>query len=182
MLLGQWIDQVRDDPHSRPGPTNASFEDRRHPKFLRDRGDLLARLLVLHSGRARDDLERADFGELGDDVISDPVAEVLILRVSAHVLERQDGDRLRGGERLRGEDFLEHRLGRPHRDGHSCRGAQGLGELGGGREPIGGQSSERLPHGRIDCFRNQLTACPGRRLRAGQPVGDDCLKRSPREW
>src|SRR5439155_1491438 len=95
LLRGPWIDQARNDPHPRPGPTDASFEDRRHAELLRDRGNPLARLLVLHSRRAADHLQRRYLGQRGDDVVSDPVAEVLILRVVAHVLERQHGDRPR---------------------------------------------------------------------------------------
>src|SRR5439155_21717884 len=84
-LLGPWIEQAGNDPHPRPGPTDASFEDRRHAKLLRDRGNPLARLLVLHRRRAAHDLQRRYLGQRGDDVVSDPVAEVLILRVGAHV-------------------------------------------------------------------------------------------------
>jgi hypothetical protein len=41
-----------------------------------------------------DDLERADLGELGDDVVGDPVTEVLVLGIDTHVLERKHGDGL----------------------------------------------------------------------------------------
>ena len=44
-------------------------------------------------GVARDNRQRRDLGEVGDDVLADAVAEVLLLRVIAHVGERQDAER-----------------------------------------------------------------------------------------
>ena len=41
---------------------------------------------------ARDDGQRRDLAEVGDDVLGDAVGEVLLLRVAAHVGERQHAD------------------------------------------------------------------------------------------
>src|SRR5207247_10397455 len=35
LLRGPWIDQARNDPYPRPGPTDASFEDCRHAQLRR---------------------------------------------------------------------------------------------------------------------------------------------------
>ncbi len=151
MLLGAGIHQVDDDPDPRPRLAHASLEDRSNAELFRDRGDLLGRLLVLHRGRPGDHLERADLGELGDDVVGDPVAEVLVLGIGAHVLERQHGDRLRGPG-----DLLSNGLGRTHRDRGGGCGSNRFGELGGRGETVGRQVGHRLPDRGIHRLGDQL--------------------------
>ncbi len=43
--------------------------------------------------------QRAKTGQFGDNVLGDPVREILLLRIARHVLERQDGDGRLVGER-----------------------------------------------------------------------------------
>ena len=49
--------------------------------------------LVGEAGVAADHEQAADLAQIGDDVLGDPVGEILLLRIAAHVVERQDGYR-----------------------------------------------------------------------------------------
>ena len=40
-----------------------------------------------------DDRQRRDFRQIGRDVLADPVAEIFLLRIAGHVLERKHADR-----------------------------------------------------------------------------------------
>jgi hypothetical protein len=53
---------------------------------------LLAGLLFDDRGITRDNCEVAKARELGDDVLRQAVGEVLLLRITAHILKRQDGN------------------------------------------------------------------------------------------
>src|SRR5690348_18442615 len=77
------IDELRDDAHAVAGVTNAAVE---HGRGAERRPDLLETLLSLlerHHGCARDDAQRADLGQMRDDVLGDAIGEVLLVRVRA---------------------------------------------------------------------------------------------------
>jgi len=100
------VDQLAGDPDPPAGLADAALEDVPDAEFLADllHPDRLA--LVGECGVAGDDEQPRDLRQVGDDVLGDSVAEVLLLRVAAHVVEGQhdDGGPLcrRGGHALRG--------------------------------------------------------------------------------
>ena len=64
----------------------------RHIKISGDRANVFILVLEGERRRARSDLEAIDPRERVDDLFRDPVAEELVLRVGAHVHEREDRD------------------------------------------------------------------------------------------
>ena len=102
MVRGAGLEQLRRDAHPAAGASYAAFENVAHGEALADFAHI-RRLPLVGEGRiARDDEKPGELGQVGDDVLADAVAEVLLLGVAAHVLERQHGDRglvrRRGGE------------------------------------------------------------------------------------
>ena len=94
------LDQLRGDAHALAGPADAAFEHRRHVERLRDRRDVDVLALERERRRARRDAQAADLGQHVQQFLRQPVGEVLVLLVAAHVDERQHGDRwgfARGG-------------------------------------------------------------------------------------
>jgi hypothetical protein len=87
------IDKLSSDPDTAARFAHAAFEQVAHLELPRDlrRIDVLA--LEREGGVARGDPERRDLGKVGDDVLADAVGEVLLLRIAAHVGEREDADR-----------------------------------------------------------------------------------------
>ena len=91
-MAGGGIDQLGGDPHPVVGLAHTAFQHIPHAQ-------LLAHVLYLHrfalvgEGRvAGDDKQAGDLREIGDEVLGDPVAEILLLGVAAHVDEGQHGD------------------------------------------------------------------------------------------
>src|SRR5262249_14393934 len=59
-----------------------------------------------------DDVQLLEFGEVGDDVLSDAIGKILLLGVSAHIVERKDGDRRLYGRLRPSWRFRVHRRSR----------------------------------------------------------------------
>src|ERR1700720_3046651 len=87
------VDELGRDPDALARLADAAFQDR---------GDVEAPAHLLHVGGpalvgeyriARDDGKARDLREIGDDVLGDAIGEILLLRIAAHVVEGQDGDR-----------------------------------------------------------------------------------------
>ena len=57
-----------------------------------DLADAALRALERERHVARDDRQRRHLAEVGDDVLGDAVGEIFLLRVAAHVGERQHAD------------------------------------------------------------------------------------------
>ncbi len=62
-------------------------------ELARHIGDLHALALEGEGGVAGDDEEGRDLAKVGDDVLADPVREILLFGIAAHIGERQDADR-----------------------------------------------------------------------------------------
>jgi hypothetical protein len=92
VLVRVGVDELRRDPHLVPRAAHRPLQDRGHVELRRDLPDRLRGALVLERRRAGDHANVADLGEGGQDVVRDPVGEVLVLGVVAQVLERQHGD------------------------------------------------------------------------------------------
>jgi hypothetical protein len=91
--IGQRVDQLGSDSEAVAGFPDASFEDVAHAEIAANRPHVLLRALQLHRGRSGDDTQRLDLREVRDDLLGEPVAEVLVVRVGAQVCEREDDDR-----------------------------------------------------------------------------------------
>src|SRR6185295_6509294 len=87
------IDQLGGDANATAGLAHAALEQMAHLELPRSlwRIDMLA--LEREGGVARGDPERRDLAQVSDDVFADPVREILLLRIAAHVGERQHGYR-----------------------------------------------------------------------------------------
>ena len=90
MLSGRGVDQLRSDAHLIVCFTHAPFQDISHP-YLSTHVLHLHRFALVGERRVTGDDEKAgDLGEVGIDVFGDPIAEVLLFGIVAHVVEGQD--------------------------------------------------------------------------------------------
>ena len=92
---GASIDELRRDANAVRRLAHTSFHDVAHaqltPNLLHvDRAPLVGEARI-----ARDDEQPAHARQRRDDVLDDAVGEVFLLRITAQVLERQNGDRRR---------------------------------------------------------------------------------------
>src|SRR6516165_3479345 len=67
----------------------------RHPELCTDAATILVGIAELEGGDAADDLEPRELRERRDQVLRDPLREVLLLLITAQVHEWQDRDRVR---------------------------------------------------------------------------------------
>src|SRR3984957_2715631 len=93
MCLGLAVDELNSDPDPIPCLADASFGDVVHPELTRDLLGLDGLALVDEHGIAGDHEQLAEARQFGDDILSEPVDETLLLWVTAHIVERQNGDR-----------------------------------------------------------------------------------------
>ncbi len=65
----------------------------RHPERFGDLAQVaLSASLVLHHGRAANNFQVGDFGEVGQDFILHAICEISVLFIIAQVLKRKDRD------------------------------------------------------------------------------------------
>src|SRR5689334_1218820 len=93
MTAAAAINQLRRDAHARARLAHATFQNVADIQFTRDLGDVDMLSLVDEGVVARDDEQRRYLAEIGDDVLADAVAEILLLRIVAHVDEGQNANR-----------------------------------------------------------------------------------------
>jgi hypothetical protein len=86
------IDELRRDAHAIAGLADAALEHKAHAQVAPDLLHFDRPALVGEGGVARDDEQARDLREVGDQVFGHAVSKILLLRVAAHVLERQDCD------------------------------------------------------------------------------------------
>src|SRR6266404_4549930 len=80
-------------PHARSGFPHASLQDKSNAKLLTDLLHFYGLVFVGKGGVARDNEQAGDLGQVSDDVLRDAIAKILLLRVAAHVVKRQNGNR-----------------------------------------------------------------------------------------
>ena len=80
------VEELGSDATSVSGLANASFDYVARAKLLTDGSDINRLALVSESGIARDHGERAPERQRGDDVLGEPVSEVLLVRVATEAL------------------------------------------------------------------------------------------------
>ena len=92
VVAGGAIDQLRGDAHAAARLAHAALEHVLHLELARHLRHVDELALVHERAVARDDGQRRDLAQVGDDVLGDAVAEVLLLGIAAHVDERQHAD------------------------------------------------------------------------------------------
>ena len=93
------IDELRRDAHAIAGLADAALEQKAHAQVASDLLHFDRPALVGEGGVARDHEQARGLREVGDQVFGHAVAEIFLLRIAAHVLEGQDGDRWLVGQR-----------------------------------------------------------------------------------
>ena len=93
MRAGGRVDQLSGDPHPPAGFAHRAFEHIAHAKLSPDLLHIDGLALVSETRIAGDDEQPADAGEGGDDVLDHAVDEIFLLRIAAHIGERQHRDR-----------------------------------------------------------------------------------------
>ena len=86
------MDELRGHPDAVPGSAHAAFQDVLYSQRLGDFGDVLLLAAERERGSAGNHLQARNFGEQVQDFFGQPVAEVFVLFVRAHVGEGQDRD------------------------------------------------------------------------------------------
>src|SRR5205085_7444142 len=99
MRAGFGLDQLRGDAHPATALAHRPFEEVAHAEFATHPLYVYALALVRKTRIAGDDEQRANAAERGDDLLDHAVGEIFLLRVTAHILERQYRDRRLVGQR-----------------------------------------------------------------------------------
>ncbi len=107
MAVGGAVDQLGGDAHAVARLAHAAFEHMGDLELPRDLRQIDMPAFERESRIARDDGERADLAEVGDDVFADAVGEVFLLLVIAHVGEGKDADRQALGLRRPARNILQ---------------------------------------------------------------------------
>jgi hypothetical protein len=88
-------------PHPSAVPAKAALEHVAHAELAADPPDVDRLSVVLKARVARDDEQLGESRQLGDDVLGDPVTDVVLIRIRRQILERQHRDRRSVGQRER---------------------------------------------------------------------------------
>ena len=98
-VAGRSLDQLGGNAHPRAGLADAALEDVAHAQLAAHILDLHRPALVTEGRVSGDDDQFLKARELGDQVLGDPIGEVVLFGVATQVVERQD--RKRGSMGLR---------------------------------------------------------------------------------
>src|SRR5882724_6750775 len=99
MRAGERVNKLRGDPHPLAGFAHGPFKHIPHPKLPPDLPYVDSLSLVRKTRIAGDHEKPADAAERGDDLLDHAVGEVLLIRIAAHICERQYRNRRLVGER-----------------------------------------------------------------------------------
>ena len=102
VVVRRGVDELGGDAHAVAALADAALQDVAHAKLASDAFDVDGLALVIERRIPRDDEEPAKLRQTRDDVLGNTVGEVFLLRVAAHIDERQDGDRGSFGARCFG--------------------------------------------------------------------------------
>src|SRR5262249_45337935 len=86
-------DQLSGNAHARCCFSNASFQDVVYTKLPSDLLHFDCFAFVSEGGMSRYDEKRGNFRQISDDIFGNPIPEVFLLGIAAHVCERQNCDR-----------------------------------------------------------------------------------------
>ena len=87
------VDELRVDANVGAAFAHAAFQDITNAERLRDLSHVVRFAFVRERGIAGDDEQSRHLGQIGDEVLGDPIGEIRLFGIAAHVVERQDGDR-----------------------------------------------------------------------------------------
>ena len=93
-------------------PADTSFHHVAHPEITRDPRHINGLTLVYETRISRDDEQPGHARQRGNDVIDHSVGKVFLLRIAAHIGERQDRDRRLVWQRKSWSRWFGCRLGR----------------------------------------------------------------------
>src|ERR1051326_6698905 len=93
MRAGFGVNQLRGNSNSITALSDGAFEHVADAQFASDSLNIYRLSFVGKRGITGDNEQPTNTGERGDDFLGHPVYEVVLLRVAAHILERQDGNR-----------------------------------------------------------------------------------------
>ena len=100
------VDQLGRDAHPIVDLPHTALDHVAHPELATHLRDAHRAALVDEGRVARDDRQAGDPREAGDQVLGQPIGEVLLLRIGAQVVQRQNRDR---GPARKGRNERRHR-------------------------------------------------------------------------
>src|SRR5438128_429644 len=86
------VDELSGDANARGRFSHAAFKDEIDLEVLRDLLHIHRFALVSEDGVAGDDEQPRDLGKIGDDVFTDPVTEIFLLGIAAHINKGENSD------------------------------------------------------------------------------------------
>src|SRR5580765_125163 len=92
VIVAGTVDQLGGNAHATAGFPHAAFENVADFEFAREFRNINMLALVHKGAVARYDRQCRNLTQIGDDVLSDAVAEVLLLLIAAHVCKGQHAD------------------------------------------------------------------------------------------
>src|SRR3546814_487330 len=95
------VDQLRGDADAGASLAHAAFQHVAHAELAADVLNVDGAPPVDEGGVAGDDEQARDLRQIGDNVLGDAVAEIGLLGITAHIVERQNDDRGLLGHRQR---------------------------------------------------------------------------------
>lgn len=109
MRAGDGVDQLPGDAQPIAAAANATLEHIADAEVAADLADIDRLALVGEGGVARDHGEAAAAGKRGGDVLGNAIGKIILLRIAAHIGERQHRDR-RTLDRPRRGDVVADRM------------------------------------------------------------------------
>src|SRR6266849_6496455 len=92
MSTSRGVNELASDPQTVAASAHAAFQDVANPQLAPDLLDVNRPSLVRKTRIAGDDKQAGETGQGGDDLFHNAIGKILLSRVVAHALKRQDGD------------------------------------------------------------------------------------------
>lgn len=92
-LIGPRRNQLDAHAHPAAHEQGRAFQHRVDIQLARDIGERLRGILVCHHRRPRDDAQRLDAREIGNDRLGHPIGKVFLRRIPRDIAERKHGNR-----------------------------------------------------------------------------------------
>src|SRR6267143_5157744 len=106
VLVRGGANQLNANAHAVVDALNGAFNNAIYMKFVCNFRRLLDGALIADDRRAGDHLERADFGELGDQLVGETVGKILLRGIGRKIDQGQNGDGMDGVCRRSGREPL----------------------------------------------------------------------------
>jgi len=92
MSASRGVNKLAGDPNAVAASAHATFQDITHAQLASDLLYVNGPSLVRKARIASDDKQPRETGQGGDDLFHDAISKILLCRVVAHALKRQDSD------------------------------------------------------------------------------------------